>query len=156
MAPLSERPGAQAERSTVAQRVVAAARGWIGTPYHHQMAVKGAGCDCLGLVRGVYTEIYGRAPETPPPYSRDWGDATGEETMILAASRHLMRVAAGDIKPGDVLIFRMRHGGIAKHAAIMTTPKHMIHAFELGPVCEVPIGPWIVRLAAAFRFPEIA
>ena len=29
------------------QRIVAAARGWIGTPYRHQGARKGVGCDCL-------------------------------------------------------------------------------------------------------------
>ena len=34
-------------------RVIAAARGWLGTPYHDQASVKSAGCDCLGLARGV-------------------------------------------------------------------------------------------------------
>ena len=27
---------------------------WIGTPYRHQASLKGVGCDCLGLVRGVW------------------------------------------------------------------------------------------------------
>lgn len=31
--------------------IVAAARGWIGTPYLHQASLKGVGTDCLGLVR---------------------------------------------------------------------------------------------------------
>ena len=35
-------------------RVVAEARMWIGTPYVHQASALGAGCDCLGLVRGVW------------------------------------------------------------------------------------------------------
>lgn len=135
-------------------RVVAAARGWIGTPYHHQMAVKGAGCDCIGLVRGVYAEVTGRQPEEAPPYTRDWGDATGEETMLIIAARHLNLVTRWEAAPGDVLVFRMRKGYVAKHAAIITTPTHMIHAFEAAPVCEVPIGPWWVKFAAAFRFPE--
>jgi NlpC/P60 family putative phage cell wall peptidase len=78
--------------SALASYVVAKAREWIGTPYHHQASVKGAGCDCLGLVRGVYREVTGQEPETPPPYSPDWGDATGEETMIEAAGRHLARI----------------------------------------------------------------
>jgi NlpC/P60 family putative phage cell wall peptidase len=141
----------------LSDRVIEAARGWIGTPYHHQMAVKGAGCDCLGLVRGVYAEIYGKPSEEPPPYTPDWGDATGEETMIQAALRHLKPVEfPNPIKPGDVLIFRMRKGRVAKHAAIMSTPAHMIHVFEHGPVCEVTIGRWALKLAAAFRFPELA
>ena len=145
-------------RPCIADRVVEAARGWIGTPYHHQAATRGAGCDCLGLVRGVYADVMGQPSETPPPYSTDWGDATGEETMINAASRHLVPVSPcyHDIRPGDVLIFRMKAGRVAKHAAIMSTPTHMIHAFEHASVCEVPIGPWRFKLAAAFRFPEIA
>src|SRR3989338_4143365 len=50
------------------QAIVAAARSWIGTPYRHQASLKGAGCDCLGLVRGVWRELYGDEPEAPPPY----------------------------------------------------------------------------------------
>lgn len=33
--------------------VIAEARRWIGTPYHHQAAVLGVGCDCVGLIVGV-------------------------------------------------------------------------------------------------------
>jgi cell wall-associated NlpC family hydrolase len=40
-------------------RVVALARTWLGTPYHHQASLRGAGADCLGLLRGVYAELYG-------------------------------------------------------------------------------------------------
>lgn len=48
-------------------RVVEIARRWIGTPYHHQASLKGVGCDCLGLVRGVYRELCGAEPEPMPP-----------------------------------------------------------------------------------------
>ena len=144
------------DRASLTERVVAAARGWIGTPYHHQMAVRGAGCDCLGLVRGVYAEIYGRPSETPPPYTPDWGDATGEETMIAAAGRHLCALHPHGYFPGDVLIFRMRLGAVAKHAAILATNQTIIHAFEHAPVCEVPLSPWWRRkIVAAFRFPDL-
>ncbi|MFZ2468534.1 MAG: peptidase, partial [Parvibaculum sedimenti] len=43
--------------------VVAAARAWIGTPYRHQASCKGAGADCLGLVRGLWREFHGAEPE---------------------------------------------------------------------------------------------
>ncbi len=71
--------------------VVAAARAWIGTPYHHQASVRGVGADCLGLVRGVYREVMGRDPEVAPAYSRDWGETDGLETLLNAAGRHLAR-----------------------------------------------------------------
>jgi NlpC/P60 family putative phage cell wall peptidase len=70
------------------EAIVKAARGWLGTPYHHQASVKGAGSDCLGLIRGIWRELYGPEPEAMPAYTRDWGDATGSETLLAAACRH--------------------------------------------------------------------
>ncbi len=33
--------------------VVAEARRWVGTPYHHQAQLRGVGVDCVGLIVGV-------------------------------------------------------------------------------------------------------
>lgn len=55
--------------NTLPERVVIAARAWIGTPYHHQASLMGVGTDCLGLVRGVWRDIHGRDAEAPPAYS---------------------------------------------------------------------------------------
>ena len=71
------------------ERVVAAARGWLGTPYHDQASVRGVGCDCLGLVRGVWRELYGPEPVPIPPYSRDWGE-TGTREVLAEAARSAM------------------------------------------------------------------
>jgi len=49
--------------STVASLAVREARRWIGTPYVHQACCRGAGTDCLGLIRGVWVALYGREPE---------------------------------------------------------------------------------------------
>lgn len=137
--------------------IVSITRGWIGTPYHHQASLKGVGCDCLGLVRGVYAELYGKPSETPPAYSRDLAEATGRETLIEAARRHLVEVMPlEEILAGDVLIFRLRGNAMAKHCGVVsaTRPDCMIHAFEGAPVCEVHIGAWWARrVAAVFRFP---
>jgi NlpC/P60 family putative phage cell wall peptidase len=148
-------PTAGAKAPVDQERILTLARSWLGTPYRHQASLKGVGCDCLGLVRGVYAEACGRPTETPPPYSRDWAEAAGRETMIEAAERHLTRLDPRQAGPGDVLIFRLRPGAMAKHAAIMTSQTRMIHAIEGAPVCEVHIAPWWRRrIAAAFRFPE--
>jgi NlpC/P60 family putative phage cell wall peptidase len=133
--------------------IVAEARSWIGTPYHHQASVKGVGCDCLGLVRGVWRELVGREPEAVPSYSSDWGEASAEEAMLAAARRHMIEIDAAEAAAGDVLVFRMRPGRVAKHAGI-SAGASFIHAQEGGPVCEVPLSPWWrARIAAAFVFP---
>ncbi len=137
--------------------IVRVARGWIGTPYHHQSSVRGVGADCLGLVRGVWRELYGREAETPPPYSRDWAEGGGMETMLLAAARHMIVIVPGEVRAGDVVVFRLRAGAVAKHVAILSGASTMIHAVEGAPVCEVPISRWWRRrIAGAFRFPERA
>lgn len=137
--------------------IVAAARSWLGTPYHHQASVKGVGCDCLGLVRGVWRDLYGREAEAPPPYSRDWAEARAEETLLAAAKRHLEPLAsAGAAKPGDVLVFRIRDRAIAKHAGILVAQDRMVHGQEGVGVVEVHLGRWWRRhVAGAFRFPGL-
>jgi NlpC/P60 family putative phage cell wall peptidase len=136
--------------------IVAITRGWLGTPYHHQASARGIGTDCIGLIRGVYRELHGREAEAAPNYSRDWAEASGEETLLAAARRHLVEIAPGAAAPGDVLVFRYRGRAIAKHAAIMATPTTMIHALEGAPVSEVTLSPWWRRhLAGAFAFPQV-
>ncbi len=137
-------------------KIVQVAKTWIGTPYHHQSSVKQVGTDCLGLIRGVYREIYGGEPENPPPYSKDWAEATGEETMIEAARRHLIEIETDSLLAGDVVIFRFRRKFVAKHAAILTGSKTMVHAVEGARVSEVHLNSWWHRhMAAAFCFPGV-
>src|ERR1700761_5901826 len=88
------------------ERIVAEARAWIGTPYRHQASLKGVGCDCLGLVRGVWRAICGHEPEPVPPYAPDWAEASGREALAGAAARHLVEIDARQFAPGDVLLFR--------------------------------------------------
>jgi NlpC/P60 family putative phage cell wall peptidase len=136
--------------------IVAQAREWTGTPYRHQASLKGVGCDCLGLVRGVWRALYGEEPERVPAYSRDWAEASGREALAQAGARHLVPVAREQIAPGDVLLFRWRAGLVAKHAAILTGIDTMIHAHDGAAVAEVAFAPWWRRrLAYAFRFPEL-
>lgn len=137
---------------------VAIARAWLGTPYRHQASVKGAGCDCLGLVRGVWRDLYGAEPETIPPYTQDWAEPEGIERLWQAALRRLEALSSGPDAVGTVLLFRMRDGGIAKHlglqAEIGPVPT-FIHAYDRHGVVESPLSePWRRRIVARFAFPE--
>ncbi len=146
---------------TTRANIVAIARQWIGTPYHHQASVRSVGCDCVGLVRGVYCTLYGCEAETVGAYTRDWAEATGEETLVAAARRHLIEIAPADARSGDVLVFRYRPHLVAKHTGLLVAAatidsRTLLHALEGAPVCEVPFNSWWQRrVAAAFSFPGI-
>ncbi len=140
-------------------KIVTYARGWIGTPYRHQAAVKGAGCDCLGLIRGVWREVWGQEPEAVPAYSMDWSEPQGEERLWAAARRHLRAAKRGDAPaPGEVLLFRMRAGSVAKHLGILSEAggqARFIHSYSGHGVVESPLSaPWQRRVVARFKFPE--
>lgn len=137
-------------------RAVAIARGWIGSPYRHQASVLGAGADCLGLIRGVWRGLYGAEPERVPAYTPDWAEPGGVEVLLEAALRHL--VPAEGEAPGDVLLFRMRAAGVAKHLGIagaVGPGATFIHAYSGHAVMESPLSaPWRRRIAGRFRFPD--
>ncbi len=137
--------------------VLAEARSWIGTPYQHQASAKGAGCDCLGLVRGVWRALYGSEPELAPAYTPDWAEREGAETLLLAARRHLLELPLPEASPGDVLLFRMDVRSPIKHAAILEEDERIIHAYWGRAVVRSRYAPWWrQRVAAAFSFPDVS
>ncbi|MCB2110660.1 peptidase [Albidovulum sp.] len=144
--------------SAARAEIVACARIWIGTPYRHQASVRGAGADCLGLIRGVWRALYGQEPEAIPPYTFDWSEADGQERLWRAAARLMRSCPAGaPPEPGQVLLFRMRDGAVAKHLGILTEAGDraaFVHAYTGHGVIESPLSaPWARRVAARFEFP---
>ena len=137
-------------------RVVSIARSWTGTPYRHQASCQHAGTDCLGLLRGIWRVLYGAEPEIVPAYSQDWAEPQGNEVLLRAALRHLVP-QAGAMLAGQVLLFRMREGSIAKHLGICSQvekTEQFIHAYSGHAVTESPLSaPWRRRIVARFAFP---
>ena len=139
--------------------IVAEARGWIGTPYCHQASRKGAGSDCLGLVRGLWRAFLGAEPERAPPYSPDWAEALGAETLLDAARRHMREIAPVEARAGDVLLFRMGlyggHVGLATAHAAYGVPA-VLHAYAPHRrVVEQPMDDALrAGLVGAFRLRE--
>ncbi|MGX9846972.1 NlpC/P60 family protein [Limimaricola litoreus] len=137
-------------------RIVTEARGWIGTPYLHGASRRGAGCDCLGLVRGVWRALAGAEPEPVPAYPRH--EARGGEVLREAAARHLREIALAQAVPGDLLLFRLRAGAPARHLGLLAaheTGARFIHAYERHGVVESPLTPpWERRIAACFALTE--
>lgn len=139
-------------------RVVDEARAWIGTPYVHQASVRGAGTDCLGLLRGVWRAVVGAEPVEVPAYTADWDEAASGEVLTRAAERWLVRKPLSDAACGDVLLFRMQDGAVAKHLGIqsgMGSGPAFIHAYSRHAVVESPLSrPWARRVVGRFAFPE--
>jgi NlpC/P60 family putative phage cell wall peptidase len=135
--------------------VTQAARSWIGTPYHDQASVKGVGCDCLGLARGVWREVIGREPMKPPPYSRDWGEIDRRETFAEAIRPFMIEIDPAEAGLGALILFRMRDRAPAKHCGILIAQgAALIHAYErCGVIVEPYDCAWKRRAAFAFLFP---
>ena len=136
-------------------RAVEIARSWIGTPYAHQASCRGAGADCLGLVRGVLRELGGSEPSGIPPYSPDWCAPSVEEALLVAARGCLRERPKEDVLPGRVLLFRMRGSGPAKHLGIASEADRFIHAYSgYGVVESMLTAPWRRKVVATFEFPQ--
>lgn len=139
--------------------ILAEARAWLGTPYRHQASCKGAGTDCLGLLRGIWRVVYGREPEIVPAYSADWSEPQGDETLWRAADRCLVSKPRKQAATGDVVLFRMREQGVAKHLGVTSetgAEAKFIHAFSGHGVVESAFSePWARRVVARFEFPKV-
>ncbi len=132
--------------------VVAAARRWIGTPYRHRAATPGAGCDCLGLLRGVWRELYGFEPEALPNYAADWRDARHSGELLALAERHLVRETG--LGAGRVVLFRLHDTPLPRHCGILVSESRFVHAQERLGVVEANLTDgWRRRVAGMFGFP---
>ena len=135
--------------------VVATARSWLDTPYHDQASLRGIGCDCLGLERGVWREVVGAESFPIPPSSRDWGETGPHEVLVEGARRMMVELAPNEAGPGALVLFRMAPRAIAKHVGILTGSDSFIHSYErLGVIEEVLTPIWRRRIAFAFLFPN--
>ncbi|MDD7971340.1 peptidase [Roseinatronobacter alkalisoli] len=136
-------------------RALEIARGWIGTPYRHRAAMRGAGADCLGLVRGVWCALYGGVGPDVPPYAPDWSERAGTEPLLLALRAHLLETTR--VSDGQVLLFRMGPNAMAKHLGLQSGGGGaLVHACPRAGVIEAPLSaPWARRIVARFDFPAL-
>lgn len=142
----------------IAEQAVREARLWLGTPYVHQASCRGAGTDCLGLILGVWRAIYGGLPAQVPAYTADWSETAGREDLMEAACRHMIRRTGFEEAVGDILLFRMRDGRVAKHLGLQSATgaaARFIHAYSGHGVVESALTePWRRRVAARFALPD--
>ena len=140
----------------LADRVIEETRSWIGTPYRHQASLKSVGCDCLGLVRGVWRALYGEEPEALKPYSPDWAESGKEDALFIAARRHFIEKPKTEMSAGDMILFRWKPTQAAKHLGILVSEQAFVHAYEGHAVMISALVPqWRSRIACVFSFKPI-
>jgi NlpC/P60 family putative phage cell wall peptidase len=135
------------EESRQRAAVVAEARTWLGTPYHHEARLKGIGVDCAQLLAGIFSapSVALIAPPQIPHYPPDWHlhrDAERYLGIILAHAREFDPPAAGPL-PGDVVLWKF--GRCFSHGAIVLAWPTVIHAY-VGKGCvldDVGTAPWL-------------
>lgn len=138
-------------------RVVHAVRGWLGTPFAHQGRLKGVGCDCLGLVLGVWEELGGAVSQEVPAYTPDWDEPGRAEVLWRACGSHL---SLTDVPvAGDVLLFRMHPRSVAKHLGFLVPAPGgdtLVHSVTRYGVVQTSLAaPLRRRQVAAFRLPGL-
>jgi NlpC/P60 family putative phage cell wall peptidase len=103
----------------------------------------------------VWRALYREEPERPGPYSPDWAEAGGQDRLLEAARRHGVERPAGEMRPGDILLFRWRDAMPAKHCGILVEPGRFVHAYEGHAVMVSALAPaWSRRVAGVFAWPE--
>lgn len=126
--------------------VEATAAAWIGTPWAARQSVRGAGCDCIGLVRGVWRDLTGAAVPVPG-WSPDWL-ADPAEPLAAALRNHAAPVRVTAARPGHVVAWRM--SGRIAHVGILAAGGRVWHAPSHGrvrcdPLPSAPTSAWALR-----------
>jgi len=133
-------------------QITEAARAWAGTPYRHQASRLGVGCDCLGLVRGVWRTLYGSEPAPAPPYPQ-FGRDRQSASLLLDAARQFF-YPGGKPASGRLVLFQLHRRIPPRHCGIILDGNSFIHAQErIGVVVAALDTNWRQRIHSIFAFP---
>ena len=136
------------------EHIVQEARSWIGTPFHHQGRVKGAGVDCVGLVIGIAKHF-----ELSEFDTTNYSHIPDGEVLQALCEEHMVRINLVDLEVGDVLLFRFNER--PQHLAIVGDYPYggfsIIHAYSVAKkVVETRLDEyWNDLIVAAYRLPGV-
>lgn len=107
--------------------VIAEARRWIGTPWHHRARIFGAGVDCVQLLIAVY-HACGLCPNVDAgDYPADWMIHRTDERLLAGLQEYAHETDTPG--PGDVVAFKF--GLSYSHVAIVTEAwPGIVHAYR--------------------------
>lgn len=121
--------------------VVAAVRAWLGTPFHHEARIQGAGVDCCQLLLAVYCGV--SLVEEPPigHYPLNWFIHTDCE-LVLPWIEQFCVPFEGPPALGDLALIGLGRARVA-HAGIVVELGEfpsIIHADPRFGVCREELG----------------
>ena len=114
--------GADVRRSAVVEE----AQSWIGTPFHHEARVKGAGVDCLMMLAEVYEGAGVVGHIAVPHYPADWHMHRDAERYMEGLLGYA-RPTEGAPLPGDIALFKF--GRVFSHGTIVVEWPRLVHAY---------------------------
>ena len=136
--------------------IVACARSWVGTRFHHQGRVKRSrshrgGVDCLGLLVGVAGEL---ALALASADERDYSHQPDHARLRRRLAELLKELPKAHMAPGDIVLLNI--AGNPQHLGIVSDDAQalgLIHAYAPAKaVVEHRLdGWWEARIEAVFR-----
>jgi len=145
--------------STLAERIVTEAEGYVGTPFLHQGRLKGLGIDCAHFVANVINAARANTPDIKIPH--DYRRREDGTIMMGLLGANADFVPTEERQPGDVLALcdeALRFPGIPRHLAFVkeVTPKttFIIHASEHGVRSHRMDARWMRRIHSVWRAHE--
>lgn len=125
--------------------VVAEARSWLGTPYHHRAAIRGVGVDCALLLLEAFASAQIIDRFDVDPYTCDWHLHRGEERYLNHVEGFTRRLdLPGEeirhfpkdfsLDPATILMWRV--GRTYSHGGIVTTWPFIIHSYLPSMIVE--------------------
>lgn len=151
---------------TTRAEIVAEARSWVGTPWHHMAHLKGVGCDCIGFLRGVATArgIVDKDVSRWPNVQRflRYTGAPDGKLLREACETYLTPITKADMQIGDVILVSVNEH--PQHLGILGDYRYggftIIHATNDSRLMRVVEMRLMFskhfRFDSAFRFPGVA
>jgi cell wall-associated NlpC family hydrolase len=137
--------------------LLASALTWLHTPFHEGAALKGIGCDCYGLIRGVAAEVFevGLMPLPLVAVGR-WSEARQVWPVFAQdIDRFAHEIPLGEAAPGDILVFGDEHGALL-HTGILINKQTFLHSIGHGRTTGVHLarfeGAWAQRHRRTYRY----
>ena len=134
---MSPAPDTSLRQTGARAAVLAEAVRWVGTPYHHGAAVRGAGVDCARLLIEVYAETGQIERFDPGEYPPDWHLHRSEERYVETILRYAREHTPADLRRigiGDVLAWRF--GRCFAHGGIYVGDGFVVHAYAPSRIVE--------------------